>query len=76
MLMHFTNNTLVLVLSKIPSLKDAETFADVMSPWAYAGVIAACIIFLAAAFITLRAIPMRSEDAVCNCDEVPAISAE
>lgn len=76
MLMHFTNNTLALVLSKIPSLENAETFAEVLSPWAYAGVIAASILFLAAAFITLRAIPMRSTDAVCNCDEVPAISAE
>lgn len=76
MLMHFTNNTMALVLSRIPSLKEAETLAEVMSPWAYAGIIAASILFLTAAFITLRAIPMRSEDAVCNCDEVPAISAE
>ena len=76
MLMHFVNNTMALVMSRIPSLQDAETFADVMSPWAYACVIAACIIFLAAAFITLRAIPMSSENAPCNCDEVPSISFE
>ena len=76
MLMHFVNNTMALVMSRIPSLQDAETFADIMSPWAYACVIAACIIFLAAAFITLRAIPMRSENAPCNCDEVPSISFE
>ena len=75
-LMHFVNNTMALVMSRIPSLQDAETFADVMSPWAYACVIAACIIFLAAAFITLRAIPMSSENAPCNCDEVPSISFE
>ena len=76
MLMHFVNNTMALVMSRIPSLQDAETFADVMSPWAYACVIAACVIFLAAAFITLRAIPMSSENAPCNCDEVPSISFE
>ena len=76
MLMHFVNNTMALVMSRIPSLQDAETFADVMSPWAYACVIAACIIFLAAAFITLRAIPMSSENTPCNCDEVPSISFE
>ena len=76
MLMHFVNNTMALVMSRIPSLQDTETFADVMSPWAYACVIAACIIFLAAAFITLRAIPMSSENAPCNCDEVPSISFE
>ena len=76
MLMHFVNNTMALVMSRIPSLQDAETFADVMSPWAYACVIAACINFLAAAFITLRAIPMGSENTPCNCDEVPSISFE
>ena len=76
MLMHFVNNTMALLLSRIPSLQEADTFADIMSPWAYACVIAACIIFLAAAFITLRAIPMRSEDATSNCDEVNSISVE
>ena len=76
MLMHFVNNTMALVMSRIPSQQDAETFADVMSPLAYACVIAACVIFLAAAFITLRAIPMSSEIAPCNCDEVPSISFE
>ena len=76
MLMHFVNNTMALILSRIPSLEDADTFADIMSPWAYTCVIAACIIFLVAAFITLRAIPMRSENATSNCDEVPSISVE
>lgn len=76
MLMHFVNNTMALLLSRVPALEDAETFADIMSPWAYACVIAACIIFLAAAFITLRAIPMRAENATSNCDEVPSISVE
>ena len=76
MLMHFVNNTMALVMSRIPSLQDAETFADVMRPWAYACVIAAGVIVLAAAFITLRAIPMSSENAPCNCDEVPSISFE
>ena len=76
MLMHFVNNTMALIMSRIPSFQDAETFADVMSPWAYICVIAACVLFLAASFITLRAIPMRSEDATSNCDEVPSISVE
>ena len=76
MLMHFVNNTMALLLSRFPALEEAETFADIMSPWAYACVIAACVIFLAAAFITLRAIPMRSENATSNCDEVPSISVE
>ena len=76
MLMHFVNNTMALIMSRIPSFQDAETFADVMSPWAYVCVIAACVLFLAASFITLRAIPMSSEDVTSNCDEVPSISVE
>lgn len=76
MLMHCVNNTMALILSKIPSLSEADTFAEVMSPWAYACLIAACVLYLAAAIITLRAIPMRSEDARCNCDKVSSLSAE
>lgn len=35
MLMHCINNTLSVVISRIPGLEDAEFFADIMSPWAY-----------------------------------------
>ncbi len=75
MLMHFTNNTMALIFSRIPSFAEADTFADLMSPWAYAGIIAACVLFLAGAIVTLRSIPMNREGAPCNCDEVPPISA-
>lgn len=75
MLMHFTNNTMALIFSRIPSFAEADTFADLMSPWAYAGIIAACVLFLAGAIVTLRSIPMSREGAPCNCDEVPPISA-
>jgi membrane protease YdiL (CAAX protease family) len=56
MLMHCVNNTLALVLARIPSLSDAETFMDVMSPWAYVCIYIACVLFLAAAIITFRGI--------------------
>lgn len=56
MLMHCVNNTMAVVFSHIPSLADAETFLDVMSPWAYACVYVACILFLAAAVITIHGI--------------------
>ena len=56
MLMHCVNNTLAVICSHIPSLAEAETFMDVMSPWAYACIYAACILFLTAAVITLRGI--------------------
>ena len=56
MLMHCVNNTLAVICSHIPSLAEAETFMDVMSPWAYACIYAACLLFLTAAVITLRGI--------------------
>ena len=56
MLMHCVNNTLSVICSHIPSLAEAEKFMDVMSPWAYACIYAACILFLTAAVITLRGI--------------------
>ena len=38
MLMHCANNSLAVIISKIPAFKDADTFMDIMNPWAYAGV--------------------------------------
>ncbi len=63
MLMHCVNNTLAVICSHIPSLADAETFMDVMSPWAYACIYVACVLFLIAAVITIRAIqPAKPSD--------------
>lgn len=59
MLMHCVNNTLAVVFSHIPSLSEAETFMDVMSPWAYVCIYVACIFFLTATVITVHGI--RSE---------------
>ena len=44
MLMHCANNTLSVILGKIPQFQDAETFMDVLSPWAYWSVYAACVV--------------------------------
>lgn len=57
MLMHCVNNTLAVVLTRIPSLSDAETFMDLMSPWAYICIYIASILFVAATLITFKAIP-------------------
>lgn len=76
MLMHCVNNTMALIFSRIPSLAEMDTLADAMSTWAYVCLIIACLIYLAAAIITLRAIPMRSEYVSCNCDKVPPMSVE
>ena len=54
MLMHCTNNTLAVVFSKVPAFKDAETFMDVLSPWAYWCIYAACIVIVCCAVIIFR----------------------
>lgn len=46
MLMHCTNNTIAAIIAKIPNLKDAETFMDILSPWAYWSIYAACIMII------------------------------
>lgn len=71
MLMHCVNNTFAVVFSKIPSLENAEGFADVMSTWAYVCIFIACIAFLAATFVVVRNIPFTKEGAQSNCDEIP-----
>ena len=61
MLMHCVNNTLALVMSRIPSLADAETFMDLMSPWAYVCIYIASVLFIAAAVTTFKGIPQNRE---------------
>ena len=74
MLMHCVNNTMAVVFSKIPSLEEAEGFADILSPWAYAGVLVACIAFVTATAVVLRNIPFSKDDARSNCDEIPPMT--
>lgn len=52
-LMHCVNNTMAVVLSKITVLKEAETFMDVMNPWAYAGAYICLAVALASAIVIL-----------------------
>ena len=54
MLMHCTNNTMAVIFSKIPQFKEAETFMDVLSPWAYWGVYASCIVIVICALIIIH----------------------
>lgn len=57
MLMHCVNNTLSVVISRIPGLEDAEFFADIMSPWAYVPAVLLFAVALAggiAAISTIR----------------------
>jgi membrane protease YdiL (CAAX protease family) len=54
MLMHCVNNTLAAVLAKINAFKDAETFMDILSPWAYWCIYAACLIAVCCSILVLR----------------------
>lgn len=74
MLMHCVNNTLATIFSKIPSFAEAESFKDVMSPWAYVCILIACIAFTASAIVVLHNIPITAEEGRSNCDEIPPIT--
>ena len=74
MLMHCVNNTFAVIFSKIPSFAEADSFIDVMRPWAYVCIFIACAAFLWGAIVTLRAIPFKSENSFCNCDEVDSLT--
>lgn len=46
MLMHFTNNTLALILANMDSVKDADTWFEIMPLWQYCCIAAVCLAFL------------------------------
>lgn len=56
MLMHCVNNTFSVILSRIPSFAEAETFMDIMSPWAYACILVACVLIICSILVILRGI--------------------
>lgn len=73
MLMHFTNNTVSLVMSNIDSLKDAENWADVFPGGIYWILFAACIIVTALVVMKFSKVESREDG---NCDSVPSLFAE
>ena len=56
MLMHCANNTMAVIFSRAPQFKNAETFMDVLSGWAYWSIFAACIL------ITVSFVMILSKD--------------
>ena len=74
MMMHCVNNTFAVIFSKIPATSEAESLMDVISPWAYACIFVACLAFIWGTIVTLGSIPMNSEQARCNCNEVDSLS--
>lgn len=68
MFMHFTNNTIALIAGNIDSLKDADTWLDIMPVWAYCVI---AVVFLAYLYIFIKRIneiPLNSPQG--NCDLV------
>ncbi len=72
MLMHCVNNTFSVIMSRIPDFAEAESFMDVLSPWAYAGVYVACVLMLASAVIIIKAIPVK-DGRMGGCDEINSL---
>lgn len=58
MLMHCVNNTLSVILGRIPGLEDVEFFAEIMSPWTYVPMIIAFAVALACGLLIIRSIPL------------------
>lgn len=77
MLMHCVNNTMAVIFSRIPALKEADTFIQVMEPWAYVCYFIASLAFLWGAIVTIRtSTSFKDENARCNCDTVEPLSID
>ncbi|MBR6457059.1 MAG: CPBP family intramembrane metalloprotease [Bacteroidales bacterium] len=55
MLMHFTNNTLALILSRIDSFEGMDTWSQILGEW-YWPVFASCVLIVVLFFVTFRRI--------------------
>lgn len=67
MLMHCVNNTLSVIVSRIPGMEDVEFFAEIMSPWAYVLVVIAFAVVLASGLVIMKSIPHK-EGNLGGCD--------
>ena len=68
MLMHFTNNTIALIAGNIDSLKDADTWLDIMPVWAYCVIAVVLLAYLYIFIKRINEIPLNSPQG--NCDVV------
>lgn len=64
MLMHFTNNTISLAIGHIDSLKDAESWFDLLGPATYWPLFALALLLITVFFITFRLLPSPGANAV------------
>ena len=65
-LMHCANNTLAACMSKVPQFNDAETFMDVLSPWAYWSIFAACVLIVLSSLVILKRVQQPQDCQVCQ----------
>ena len=75
MLMHCVNNTFSVIFTRIPAFEEAETFMDILSPWAYVCIFIASVLIIVSAVIILHGIPVKDEK-TGNCDKVDALSID
>ena len=71
MLMHCTNNTLALILSRIPSLEDADTWLDFLPSDLYWTIFTICVFLLFFLVRIFYRIPLAGRFG--NCDERPPL---
>lgn len=71
MLMHFTNNTFSLIISRLDKFKDADSWLDVIAPKEYWLIFAACALLTVLIVRYFRKIPMLSRQG--NCDVQTAL---
>lgn len=74
MLMHFTNNTMALVLSNVEAIKDADNWMEVFPGAAYWIILAASAIILVLCMRCFMRMPQDSTQG--NIDKVPALFDE
>lgn len=71
MLMHFTNNTIALLMSRIPSLENMETWRDLFTGPEYFLMLGCTAIVTVLVILALGRIPVK--DGAGNIDRVPPI---
>ena len=74
MLMHFTNNTFSLILANIGSLKEMDSWMDVLPGQLYWIVFAGCALLLVLIARVFARIPLKSPEG--NCDKVTSLFEE
>lgn len=70
MLMHFTNNTLSLVVSQVDAWKDYETWPEMLSWPVFIACLVVSVIFLYWFIVELKKIPLNQPQG--NCDQIEA----